>query len=509
MVKLTDRQAIIAWEEFRDNLIKSTVVDFNETEAEKAKRISKLEENPEEWFKYYFPNYYKSAPAPFHIKATKRLLKNKRWYEVRAWSRELAKSVRSMFETLYLSLATNEVRNVILVSNSYDNAVRLLTPFQINLESNARIINDYGEQLQPGHWETGEFTTKKGVSFRALGAGQSPRGTRNEDLRVDMLIIDDFDTDEECRNAKIIDQKWMWLEQALFPTVSISGNYRILFNGNIIAKDCCITRAMKKAMHVDIINIRDKNGKSVWPSKNSEADIDLFLSLISYSSAQKEFFNNPITEGSVFKEVRWDVVPPLHKFKYLVLYGDPAPSNKENKDGSYKFVGLLGELEGKFYIINCFLDRATNTRFIEWFYDLEDYVKDKTQIYRYVENNSLQDPFYEQVLQPLILEMGKKRNHYVFLTPDERKKPDKFARVEGNLEPLNRQGKLIFNIAEKNNLNMQRLEEQFKAVDPQLSSHIDGPDGVEGGVWILNSKRLAIRQSDIYIGPSARNSKRY
>lgn len=509
MVKLTDRQALIAWEEFRDNLIKSTVVDFNETEVEKAKRIAHLEEFPEEWFKYYFPNYYKCPPAPFQIKATKRLLKNKRWYEVRAWSRELAKSVRSMFETLYLALATDEVRNVLLVSSSYDNAVRLLTPFQINLESNARIINDYGEQFQIGHWEIGEFITKKGVSFRALGAGQSPRGTRNEDLRVDMLIIDDFDTDEECRNSKIIDQKWKWLEQALFPTVSISGNYRILFNGNIIAKDCCITRAIKKAMHADIINIRDKNGKSVWPSKNSETDIDLFLSLISYSSAQKEFFNNPITEGSVFKKVRWDVVPPLHKFKYLVLYGDPAPSNKENKDGSYKFVGLLGELEGKFYIINCFLDRATNTRFIEWFYDLEDYVKDKTQIYRYVENNSLQDPFYEQVLQPLILEQGKKRNHYVFLTPDDRKKPDKFARVEGNLEPLNRQGKLIFNIAEKNNLNMQRLEEQFKAVDPQLSSHIDGPDGVEGGVWILNSKRLAISHSDIFVGPMARNSKRY
>lgn len=506
MVKLTDRQALAAWEEFRNNLVKSTSVDYNETEHQRAARVAKLEANPEEWFKYYFPNYYKNNPAPFHLKATKRLLKNKRWYEVRAWSRELAKSVRSMMEVLYLSL-NGEVKNVLLISNSNDNAERLLTPFKINLESNNRIINDYGAQELPGHWESGEFVTRSGVSFRALGAGQSPRGTRIEDLRVDFLLIDDFDTDEECRNQKIIKQKWEWLEQALFPTVSISGNYRIVFNGNIIAKDCCITRAIKKAMHTDIINIRDKQGKSVWPDKNSEKDIDLFLSLISYSSAQKEFFNNPVSEGTTFKQLRWDSVPHLSKFKFLVAYGDPAPSNKENKDGSFKFVGLIGQIDGNFYVLTCYLEQATNATFLQWYYDLEDFVKGKTQVYNYVENNSLQDPFYQQVLQPLILEMGKKRSHYVFLTPDERKKPDKFARIEGNLEPLNRQGRLIMNIAERNNPHMQRLEEQFLAVDPQLNAHADGPDGVEGGVWVVNSKTVS--DQPIKIGQKHTNKKRY
>ena len=56
------------------------------------------------------------------------------------------------------------------------------------------------------------------------------------------------------------------------PTVSLSKNYFILFLGNIIAKDCCITRAIEKADHTDVINIRDKNGKSVWPERNSEED---------------------------------------------------------------------------------------------------------------------------------------------------------------------------------------------------------------------------------------------
>ncbi len=505
-MKQLDRQSLQQWEEFRQNLIKATAVNINETESERVKRVARLEANPEEWFAYYFPNYYKCKPAGFQVKATRRLLKHERWYEVRAWSRELAKSTRSMFEVLYLAM-TGKIRNVLLISNSQDNAIRLLTPFRINLESNHRIINDYGEQQMPGSWEEAEFVTRSGVAFRALGAGQSPRGSRNEDSRVDFILVDDIDTDEECRNVRIINQKWQWIEQALMPTVSISNSYRILFNGNIIAKDCCITRAMKKANHVDVVNIRDKYGRSTWPEKNSESDIDTFLSMVSYSSAQKEFFNNPIVEGSVFKELIWDKVPPLSRFRYLVAYGDPSPSNNKLSQSSYKCVVLVGVLEGTFYIIKCFLDHVTNSQFIEWFYDIHDYVGGYTHLYCFIESNSLQSPFFEQVLSPLSVEIGKIRKHFLFISPDERKKPDKFTRIEGTLEPLNRAGRLVFNINERSNPHMQRLEEQFKAVEPQLGASLDGPDAVEGAVWIANSKQLAM--APIRIGKKPINQKRY
>jgi hypothetical protein len=132
----------------------------------------------------------------------------------------------------------------------------------------------------------------------------------------------------------------------------------------------------------------------------------------------------------------------------------------------------------------------------------------KTQIYNYIENNSLQDPFYEQVLSPLMYAEGIARQHYIHLAPDERSKPDKFARIEGNLEHLNRTGKLIFNIAEKNNPHMVRLEEQFKAVNPQLSAPADGPDAVEGGVWIINNKMAAFA-GEVKSGRHKSNSKRY
>lgn len=481
-----DKNSLQFWKEFRRDIQESTAI-LKETETESIKRKKRLEENPEEWFTYHFHKYCTAAPAKFHKDATKRLLKNDRWYEVRAWSRELAKSSRIMMETLYL-VFTGKVKNVLLISSTQDAAIRLLKPFKIIIEESQRIKADYGNQRYSGEWSDTEFTLVIGASFRAIGAGQSPRGTRNDNFRPDMIIIDDYDTDEECRNPNIIDKKWNWIEQALIPTVSVSGNYRIVFNGNIIAKDCAITRAIKKANHVSIVNIRDSKGKSSWPEKNSEKDIDDILRMISFISAQKEYFNNPITEGTVFKEMQWGKCPPLSSLKFVVIYGDPAPSNADAKNNCYKSVVLLGTMNGTLYIYNCRLEHVANARFVQWYYELEEYAGKALQILFYLENNSLQDPFYQQVFLPLFQDAAHTSGHYIHVQPDERKKPDKFVRIEGNLEPLNRIGKLIFNIDEKNNPHMQRLEEQFKAVDPQLSAPVDGPDSVEGGYFILNSK---------------------
>lgn len=500
---IEDRRALLGWEEERKSILNAVTVDTSESEAEKLQRIARLERDDEAWFKYYFPNYYTCKPAPFHIKATRRLMKNKRCYYVRAWSRELAKTARSMMEVLKLGL-TGQIKNVLYISNSKDNAERLLMPVMLNLESNLRIINDYGEQQKTGSWELNEFTTQKGVSFRAIGAGQSPRGTRNEAARPDFIIIDDIDTDEETRNPERIKTKWKWIEQALIPTMSVSGNYRIIFNGNIIAKDCCITRAIKKANEirsgfVEIINIRNTEGKSVWPQKNSEEDIDAFLELIGIASGQKEFFNNPLSEGDVFTEMHWGKVPQLRTFKFLIAYGDPAPSNSKNKKGSYKSVWLIGYRDGTFYVIYGYLDHVTNAEFVDWYYGIKDYVGERTQVYNYIENNTLQNPFYEQVFIPLFTKKGKEKG-VIGITPDLRKKPDKFARIEGNLEPKNRLGQLILNEKEKENPHFKRLVEQFLLINPQMKSPADGPDCVEGGVWIADEKTASLSHDSYSVG---------
>ena len=497
-LKLTskDRAELAEWNDLVVSIKESSDINPMDTTADIQARRRHLEKDPESWFRYYFEMYCTSEAAEFHKAATHRILTHERWYEVRAWSRELAKSARAMMEISYLAL-TGKIRNVLLISNSLDNAERLLLPFMANFEENQRIIQDYGPQRKLGEWEAGEFTLRSGCSFRAIGAGQSPRGTRNKNVRPDFILIDDIDTDEECRNSERIKNKWKWLEDALIPAMSVSGRYRILFNGNIIAMDCCIKRAIEKAKelqkqhgigHVDIINIRDKNGLSVWPAKNSEEDIDMFLSLISTSSAQKEFFNNPVSEGNIFEIVVFGKVPPLSKFRYLVIYGDPAPGESKKKQASFKSVCLLGKLKGTLYVIKARVFRGKNEDFIEAFFNQYSYVQGKATVYCYVENNKLQDPFFQQVLRKHLLRLRKKHGIPLNIKPDEDRKTDKATRIEANLEPLDREGNLIFNEQEKDSLDMKELTDQFKLFDLTLPYPADGPDCVEGGNRVIDTK---------------------
>lgn len=493
--KATDADYLKLFESYCDNFKRATPVNTRESQAERTKRKLHLEAHPEEWFKYYFPNYCTAEPNTFHKAATRRILRNKEWFEVRAWSRELAKSARSMMEICFLAM-TGDIHNVLLVSNSHDNATNLLAPFKALFEANQRIEQDYGRQHNIGSWQADKFTLRCGCSFRALGWGESPRGTRNEAKRPDFILMDDFDTDEECRNEDTMKKKIAWLEQALIPTRSISEPTRILVNGNIIHDNCAVKYMGENlADKFDIVNIRNKDGKSSWPEKNTEEQIDRVLATISYESAQKEYFNNPMDGGDVFKDLVTGKVPPLRRCTCLV-YADPSSSNRDVSSGSLKAVGLIAAVGLDFYIVKAKLDTMTSAHFVDALFDIYDYAvqhgAENLQVW--VENNTLQDPIYQQVYMPLIHERSMARGTMLPIMPDSRSKGDKYTRIEGTLEPIHRAGHLTFNEAESENPDMKRLMAQFRNFS-RKQKRMDGPDMVEGGIFKLKEK-LSVMASE-------------
>jgi hypothetical protein len=514
-INKSNKQAIQEWEEFLDNIRNSTPVDLNETIEQKAVRIKKLEADPEAWFKYYFPKYSFSEPAEFHKKSTRKVLKAHRLYQRRAWARGLAKSTRRMFEMFYKKFAQKFKVNMLLISKSETNAMRLLSPYRANLEANQRLINDYGTQGKTGKWKEEEFITLDGSSFRAVGAEQNPRGAKLEEMRINVVVFDDVDDDEVCRNPERTEQRWLWIEQAVIPTVDISKDYFIFFDNNIIAEDSMAVRAEKFADDVELVNIRDEFGHSVW-DKNSEADIDYMLSKVSWESGQKEYFNNPVSQGKTFKEMIYGKCPPMKDLPFIIAYADPATSNKDKPTvkskafNSCKAVVVVGYVNLKFYVYKVFVDNTSNSNFIDWLYAAKDYIGERSQAYFIIENNTLQDPFYQQVFLPMIFQKGNERKgkDVLPITPDDRDKPDKWFRIEGTLEPKNRLGQLILNEDEKNNPHMQRLEAQFKSAKP-TSKELGGPDAIEGAVKIIENKAamMSAGAAKAYARPV--NTKRY
>lgn len=485
-----ERLKLKAWEAFLEDIRNSTPPEAHLDEAQKKQRLTYLEAHPLEWITYFFPSYAKYEFADFQKKAIRRIISHPEWYEVLSWSRELAKSTIVMFCVMYLVLKGKK-RNVIIASATETAAEKLLAPYKANFEANGRLKQFYGSQTTPGGWTSTQLSLRCGASFYAIGAGNAPRGVRNEAIRPDCILVDDFDTDEDCRNPVTLDKKWQWFEKALYPTRSVSEPTLIIFCGNIIAKDTCVARAGSKADSWDIVNIVDREGKSTWPQKNRPEDIARIKNSISTAAFQGEYMNNPVAEGKIFTNLSIGKVPPLEKFRFLVAYGDPAYSNRRDKSNSYKAVWLVGKLKSTYYIIKGFLARATNAEYISWFYAISDYVAGRTALFLYQENNSLQDPFFEQVLKPLIRKTNAEKKANLYIHADPRAKIDKAARIESRLEPVDRRGEWIFNAEEADNPHMRELLDQFALFEPSLPYPADGPDCIEGCIAIIDSKITA------------------
>lgn len=519
MAVLNDKYAQIDWGEFREGIKKGKNVDKTETPAEKKKRMEYLEADAQRWKEYYFPEYFDYPTPEFHRTASNKIihafLTLLHFYVVLNWIRGLSKTTLTMMNVLYLVL-TGRLKFIVYISSTWDAAAAFLEKYRAQLDTNPLLINDYGKQETDGDWSMGDFTTKKGVKFLATSFRTSKtRGQANNSFRPDCVICDDFDTDEECMNPDIINKKWDWFERAVMFSVDVARPYLIIWLGNIIAEDCCVVRAAAKADYREVINIRDEYGKSVWPQKNSEEHIDYLLSKVSWESGQQEYFNNPVRQGQTFKEIQWGKCPPLKELPFVVAYSDPATSNKDKPTArskvanSMKGTALIGYKNNKFYLYTCVLDNMSNAHFIDGMYFMRSYVNNQTALYNFLENNSLQDPFWEQVLKPLIFKYAKEKGiQPLGVTTDGDKKGEKWSRIESELEPLFRQAQFIFNEEEKGNPHMQRMASQFLTANAN-SRELGGPDMVQGAVQKTNEKTFVKAAEGVTVIKRKGNAKRW
>lgn len=247
------------------------------TVQEKPEHIKALEADFEQWVKYYFPNECPCKPASFHVAATQRIINAPHWIEVRLWSRELALTTRTIQEVRYLVL-TGRKKNVMISSHTASAARQVMTQIDM-MYKNWRVIEDYADVL-------------RSVEMSAGGVGQKMCGARSGE-RCDLMVFIEIDTDDNCQSIAQVEKNWRWFERDILPAGALD-KLLILWCGQQRAKDSCITRAAANADFVEVINITDQEGLSVWPERNSDENIQRLFSTMSERTIQREFYNNPI-----------------------------------------------------------------------------------------------------------------------------------------------------------------------------------------------------------------------
>lgn len=118
---------------------------------------------------------------------------------------------------------------------------------------------------------------------------------------------------------------------------------------------------------------------------------------------------------------------------------------------------------------------------VRWHYAIhESFASGAIQYY--LESNFLQEILFEEFVK-----VGVETGTQIPIKGDSRAKPDKFQRIE-TLQPLFERGLFYFNEAEQNDPGIKRLIEQLLIFEKGTRFHDDGPDAIEGVVWMLNYK---------------------
>jgi predicted phage terminase large subunit-like protein len=498
MVQNVDKEALKKWQLHCQNVQQSTLVNKGESKAEQMRRIERARVDYAFFVSTYFPHFAKCPSGKFHIDAANKIKATTNLKAVFKWARAHAKSTHmDVMVPMWLKIQTPRELNVmVVVGKSEGNANTLLADIQAELQYNQLYINDFGKQYNAGSWTEGEFVTADGCAFFARGRGQSPRGLRYRDMRPDYIVIDDLDDDElvenEARVAKLTD----WVKEALFGALD-GGRGRFIMVGNLIGKNSVLARiADTQDVYVSQVNIYDKSGDVTWKEKWTREEVQSMERFMGYRSFQKEYMNNPITAGAVFKYnwIRYKKLPELKKYEAIVAYCDPSFKGSTKND--YKAIKVWGKLGSELHLIKAFVRQCSITEMVRWFYDLHESLPSDVICDYYMEANFLQDI----ILDEFTVE-GKKRGYQLPIRGDHRKKPDKFQRIEA-ISPLWERGFVWYNEKLQNDRDNLTGIEQTLAFEKGTRTHDDAPDADEGAIYLLQ-KRTRIESFTPSIGRRA------
>ena len=501
--------------EMRETIRPDPVQD--EAEAQKRRRVASLLKDFTKFCRYYFEDFMDSDFAWFHKKAVKEIAGHGNIVFVGEWPREHAKSVvMDIFLPLYLK-ARGELTGVVLASANEDKADGLLADLQEQLMFNKRYIADFGVQYKSGKWDSGQFVTSDGLGFWAFGRGQSPRGVREAANRPNLIIVDDIDDAEICKNEKRVQDAVDWVMGDLYGCAPTKGS-RFVVIGNRIHKKSILAHIVgdveegdpvkPSITHLKVYALENprthkmdlsEKGVPAWKERYTRQQILTKMENMGQRIALRELFHQHIVIGRVFREehLPWAELPPVSKCEALCTYCDP--SWKETKKNDFKAIVLVGKNGPYFDIYDAFCRQCTTPEMVRGHYNLAEGIPEGKSCQHFIEANMMQD-----IHLKAYDEEAANRGYSIAIRGDRRKKPDKMDRIE-NLSAYAERGLLRFNRDMRQSPDMVEVRQQFLGFPD--APHDDGPDAAESAIYMIN-KRAIKRPGTIRTVKYKRNNNR-
>ena len=496
------------WLKWCDNVQRASTKKLDESPEEKAAVKKKLLKDYNFFFKTILSMYCdegKTDCAPFHIDLAEKVVKWKRPEDnpnlmaAAEWPREHAKSVHVNVGIPMWMIANEKLNGMVLMGKNENDACNLLADVQAQLQHNELFAHYFGPQYNAGSWSDGEFTTREGIRFLAIGRDQSPRGARKGEKRPNYAAIDDIDDDDIVHNQKRVKKVLGKILGALFFALETKKGGTMVMAGNRIHAQSILAHFVgdikpgapkrKGIYHSKIFAIDPKTGQPAW-SRYTLAQINSKVEMAGSVLGRREFFHENHVEGEIFKDsmIHWiKMWHLLRKYEIIVGYFDPSFENNPKSD--FKAVRVWGGYvtpgnDWQRHCIKSFVRRAPTIHAFEFMSNLEDKLPAGVSILWYMEKQ-----FFNKPLRSALAEHNKNRRRVkkkeLVVLIDSRTKENKYVRIV-KMEPSYTNNENFFNLDELHSPDMIEGNNQLKGIEPGYNSPDDSPDADEGAFYYLD-----------------------
>lgn len=285
--------------------------------------------------------------------------------------------------------------NIVVVSDTNDQAILFTDSIQKELETNQNLIGLYGN-VKGRRWGRGDFELANGASFWARGAGQRIRGVKKGQYRIDLLILDDLENNEnvatELQRQKLED----WLNTEVLPSVEDSGI--VIYNGTIIHRQALLA----KVYGLEVEGHKQEYEYTGWlkrfyPAHGIEYDpagVDEFAPLWPQRKSRehwialkedyarrgklhlyyREFLNKPISsrdqkfKTEYFRYFETEKIVKKQTNTFFMI--DSAPSGDANNRADFNVVLVIKwDAAGNGYVVDYFKKRCGPKELIDKLFD--------------------------------------------------------------------------------------------------------------------------------------------
>ena len=508
------------WQLWCDQVQRSTSVKLTESPEEKDKRKKLVLKSYNDFVKTYFKIYADSDCAYFQIDLANAVLADPNIFAGVEWPREHAKTVHVCLIIPLWLMIHGQLEGMILMSRTLYMAANALGDIQAQLQYNELFIHDWGDKFNQGDWADGDFTTKDGIRFLALGRGQAPQGARKNEKRPNYGVCSDLDDYEIVNNEKRVLQVVNVILGALMNALAIKGSRLIVENNRIhprgilahIVGDITPNTPKREGLHHSKVfateNEKHKKcyisegGQPAWKERYTIEQLERRFKKLGPTLTAAEFYHEHNIEGKIFKNnmIRFKRLPNPKVYDVIIGYFDPSFENKATSD--FKAVRVWGgyttpSTNWERHCLKSFVRRTELIRAFEWMSNFEGKLPPGVAVIWYVEQQFFNRPIQDALKEHNLRQKRAGKRQLLIIT-DTRDKENKYTRMV-RMEPGYSNNEVYFDINEVHDPDMIEGNNQLKGIEPGYTGPDDSPDADEGA-WYYLDQHIPGRDFEPIIG---------